>query len=122
RVDLFDLRVGELPGLVTRPMTGSVPRHLSTVATALTHTGPLMTSATVATLRLLHACLEHRFRFDIEIGDAAPLVAGDYDISLSDPEPLRPPRTLETQSLEGPSRPPVPRRGLRPPRPVKGDA
>lgn len=82
RVDLFDLRVGELPGLVTRPMTGSVPRHLSTVATALTHTGPLMTSATVATLRLLHACLEHRFRFDIEIGDAAPLVAGDYDISL----------------------------------------
>src|SRR5690606_31482562 len=43
RVDLFDLRVGELPGLVTRPMTGSVPRHLSTVATALTHTGPLMT-------------------------------------------------------------------------------
>src|SRR5690606_6027995 len=82
RVELFDLRVRELPEIVAGPVSGLTPRHLSIVATALTHTGPLMTSATTTTLELLHACLEHRFRFDIEIGDAAPLVAGDHDISL----------------------------------------
>ncbi|XRQ12089.1 WD40 repeat domain-containing protein [Actinomadura welshii] len=81
-VELFDLRVRELPDLVRRPVAELVPRHLGTVATALTHTGPLMTSATQATLRLLHACLQHRFRYDIEIGDAVELSAGQYDVSL----------------------------------------
>ncbi|MFV2176422.1 hypothetical protein ACFHW2_02700 [Actinomadura sp. LOL_016] len=35
-----------------------------------------------AVLELLHACLEHRFRFDVEVGEAARLPAGDHDIGL----------------------------------------
>ncbi|MFV2176425.1 hypothetical protein ACFHW2_02715 [Actinomadura sp. LOL_016] len=78
--DLFDLRVREAPLIAARPVVDLVPRHLGIVAAALT--GPAPDPDAAAALRLLEACLEHRFRFDVEIGDAVRLSAGEFDISL----------------------------------------
>ncbi|WP_262401603.1 hypothetical protein, partial [Actinomadura sp. CNU-125] len=78
--DLFDLRVREAPLIAARPVVNLVPRHLGIVATVLAD-GALDPAAEPA-LRLLEACLEHRFRFDVEIGDAVRLSAGEFDISL----------------------------------------
>ncbi|MBE1530553.1 WD40 repeat domain-containing protein [Actinomadura algeriensis] len=78
--DLFDLRVREVPLIVARPVVDLVPRHLGIVATVLTDES--LDPAAAPALRLLEACLEHRFRFDVEIGDAVRLSAGEFDISL----------------------------------------
>ncbi|HEY8478615.1 MAG TPA: hypothetical protein VIL71_02185 [Spirillospora sp.] len=76
--DLFDLRVREMPEILRRPLVDLVPRHLGIVGSVLASCPRPVKAA----LQLLHACLEHRFRFDIEIGDAVQLTAGEYDISL----------------------------------------
>ncbi|MEV5831424.1 hypothetical protein AB0L25_38240 [Spirillospora sp. NPDC052242] len=78
--DLFDLRVHEVPRIVGRPVASLVPGHLGAVGSALADP-PTRRGAGVA-LRLLEACLEHRFRFDVELGDAVRLSAGEFDISL----------------------------------------
>ncbi|XRQ12090.1 WD40 repeat domain-containing protein [Actinomadura welshii] len=78
--DLFDLRIREVPGILPSPLVDLVPRHLGIVGSALA--GDAMGPEAAPALRLLHACLEHRFRFDIEIGDAVRLSAGEHDISL----------------------------------------
>ncbi|MFD0899605.1 hypothetical protein [Actinomadura sediminis] len=78
--DLFDLRVRELPRLVARPVAALLPRHLGIVATA--RAVPGLDRGSADALRLLEACLEHRFRFDVELGDAVRLSAGEFDISL----------------------------------------
>ncbi|RSN60027.1 hypothetical protein [Actinomadura sp. WAC 06369] len=78
--DLFDLRVHEVPRIVGRPVASLVPGHLAAVGSAMAD-GPVRRGGGVA-LRLLEACLEHRFRFDVELGDAVRLSAGEFDISL----------------------------------------
>ncbi|WP_173095889.1 WD40 repeat domain-containing protein, partial [Actinomadura verrucosospora] len=80
--DLFDLRAGRLPSLVGRALAGLVPRDLDAVAAARAVAAGGHPAHVASTVALLHACLEHRFRFDIEIGGAVALTAGDYDISL----------------------------------------
>ena len=79
--DLYDLRVGDVPAIATRPLAAMVPAHLGALTAARrtrTVTGP-----PAEVLDLLQACLEHRFRFDIEISDTVTLAAGEYDIALS---------------------------------------
>ncbi|MFC4048559.1 WD40 repeat domain-containing protein [Actinomadura syzygii] len=78
--DLYDLRVRQVPRIVRRPVVDLVPKHLGIARTALAD--PAASAEARALLRLLHACLEHRFRFDVEIGDAVALAAGEHDISL----------------------------------------
>ncbi len=78
--DLYDLRIGEVPALVTRALVGMVPLHLGTVAAA--RSSPDLPVAARPVLDLLQTALEHRFRFDIELGDAVSLTSGEYDISL----------------------------------------
>ncbi|MEV5831427.1 hypothetical protein AB0L25_38255 [Spirillospora sp. NPDC052242] len=79
-IDLFDLRLLEVPTLVRRPMATFVPRHLELVAAACAD--PAADDGTRRMLDLLRACLEHRFRFDVEIGGAVALAGGEHDISL----------------------------------------
>ncbi|MEU8799598.1 hypothetical protein [Spirillospora sp. NPDC048819] len=79
-IDLFDLRLREVPGLIRRPVADLVPRHLGLVAAATAD--PAITGDARSLLELLRASLEHRFRYDVEIGDAVRLAAGEYDISL----------------------------------------
>ncbi|OLT36506.1 hypothetical protein BJF79_31125 [Actinomadura sp. CNU-125] len=80
RVDLFDLRLREVPAIVPRPVADLVPRDLGAVGAALAN--PAVTGPDRAALELLDASLTHRFRFDVELGEAVRLTAGDHDISL----------------------------------------
>ncbi|MWA07316.1 hypothetical protein F8568_044720 [Actinomadura sp. LD22] len=80
RTDLFDLRVSEVPDISLKPMVNLVPRHLGIVDSA--RKSHEVHPEVRKLLELLHTCLEYRFRFDIEIGDAVALSAGEYDISL----------------------------------------
>ncbi|HEY8482469.1 MAG TPA: hypothetical protein VIL71_21815, partial [Spirillospora sp.] len=79
-IDLLDLRAHEIAGIVDRPVVDLLPFHLDLAA--LAEDDPTITGDARKALALLRACLEHRFRFDIEIGDAVQLKAGEYDISL----------------------------------------
>ncbi|GGV01179.1 hypothetical protein GCM10010182_18320 [Actinomadura cremea] len=79
-IDLFDLRLLEVPALVRRPMSSFLPRHLGLVAAACAD--PAADARTRRTLGLLRACLEHRFRFDVELGESVALAGGEHDISL----------------------------------------
>ncbi|MEU2061253.1 hypothetical protein [Streptomyces sp. NPDC013455] len=84
--DLYDLRTWALPSLMTKPLVTSVPADLGVVAGA--KAAPDLPPAARPVVDLLHALLEYRFRFDIELGDLgdpgelAALTAGEYDISL----------------------------------------
>ena len=79
-VTVLDVRLREVPDLLLRRQAGLVPRQLDAVGAALAeHRGG---ENVAKPLRLLHACLEHRFRFDVEIGAAVRLAPGDYEISL----------------------------------------
>ncbi|QFG21478.1 WD40 repeat domain-containing protein [Actinomadura sp. WMMB 499] len=83
RVDLFDLAdlpVTDLPDLIARPVADLLPRHLGPVG-AIGRDPALGPDAT-ALVRLVRLCLEHRFRFDVEIGEAVRLPAGEHDIGL----------------------------------------
>ncbi|MFC4048561.1 WD40 repeat domain-containing protein [Actinomadura syzygii] len=79
-VDLYDLRLREVPGIARRPLAELVPRHLGPVGAALS--APAVRGRDRAVLELLQACLEYRFRFDVELGGAVQLAAGVHDISL----------------------------------------
>jgi hypothetical protein len=78
--EIFDLRISKLPSAVQRPLVSMVPADLGVVSTAITTTP--MSQHVRALFGLIKAFLEHRFRFDIELGDLVTLTAGDYDISL----------------------------------------
>ncbi|GGV01158.1 hypothetical protein GCM10010182_18290 [Actinomadura cremea] len=80
RIDLFDLRPREVPALVPRPVADLVPRDLGAVGAALAN--PAVTGRDRAVLELLDASLAHRFRFDVELGEAVELAGGEHDISL----------------------------------------
>ncbi|HEY8482368.1 MAG TPA: hypothetical protein VIL71_21290, partial [Spirillospora sp.] len=79
-IDLLDLRAHEIAGIVDRPVVDLLPRHLGLAILASDDTS--ITGDARTALTLLRTCLEHRFRFDIEIGAAIRLKAGEYDISL----------------------------------------
>lgn len=78
--DLYDLRIGEVPALTGRALVGMVPAQLGVIAAA--RSAPGLAAPVRTVLDLLHSALEHRFRFDIELGDVVSLSAGEYDISL----------------------------------------
>ncbi|MEV5831425.1 hypothetical protein AB0L25_38245 [Spirillospora sp. NPDC052242] len=83
-VDVFDPRAVEAAGLVCRPLADALPRHLAVVAGAAADPPP---GPGPAALRLLAACLEHRFRLDVELAgtelaDTVRTDAGEHDIGL----------------------------------------
>ncbi|TYB45638.1 hypothetical protein [Actinomadura chibensis] len=80
RVDLYDLRLQTVPELIRHPVADLVPRDLALVDAFAAEPG--VDGAARAALDLLRACLEHRFRFDVELGAAERLKAGEHDISL----------------------------------------
>ncbi|MFV2176424.1 hypothetical protein ACFHW2_02710 [Actinomadura sp. LOL_016] len=79
-VDLFDLRVRDLPDVLERPMAELLPRHLDLVGAALADSAASWGAR--GPLRLVQASLDHRFRSDVEIGDAVRLAGDEYDIGL----------------------------------------
>ncbi|MBT8225299.1 MAG: hypothetical protein HKP61_07785 [Dactylosporangium sp.] len=79
--DLYDLRIGDVPALATRPLAAMVPAHLGILTAA--RRARVVTGPSAEILDLLQTCLEHRFRFDIEISDTVTLATGEYDIALT---------------------------------------
>ncbi|MFV2176421.1 hypothetical protein ACFHW2_02695 [Actinomadura sp. LOL_016] len=76
---VFDLRCRELDDVVRRPLAGLLPRHADLAAAVLEHPAAPHVRAL---LELFRASLEHRFRFDVEVGGTVRPVAGDHDIGL----------------------------------------
>ncbi|MBE1530556.1 hypothetical protein [Actinomadura algeriensis] len=80
RIDLFDLRPRELAAVVRRPAAALKPRDLRLVTDTLDDAK--LPPETRTALDLLRTALEHRFRFDVELGEAVHLAAGEHDVSL----------------------------------------
>jgi hypothetical protein len=78
-IEVRDLRLGEIAGLVSRPLASARPTDLQAVADAAALDVPSEVSEAIS---LLRACLEQRFGADITIGRGAPQRTGD-DIGLS---------------------------------------
>lgn len=83
-VDLYDVRLTELPRALSSPIGAATVRDLAVV-------GAAGDSALIdpAVLEALHACLRHRFRFDIEVDASVTLAAGEYEIALSEDDVLQ---------------------------------
>ncbi|GIH07155.1 hypothetical protein Rhe02_52220 [Rhizocola hellebori] len=79
--DIYDLRIGDVPSLVTRSLSSMVPAHLGVLAAA--RRVRAVSGPPAEVLDLLQACLEHRFRFDIEISETVTIATGEYDIALA---------------------------------------
>ncbi|MFC4047663.1 hypothetical protein ACFO1B_55450 [Dactylosporangium siamense] len=79
-VVLFDLRIADIPEAVGEPLARMAPMHLGVVQSATQVAG--LTAHSRELLDLIRACLEHRFRFDIELADTTALAAGDYTIAI----------------------------------------
>lgn len=76
---VFDLRLRELGGALGRPLAELLPRHADLAAAAPEQVAD---PDVRMLLDLFRAALEHRFRFDVEVGGAVRPVAGAYDIGL----------------------------------------
>jgi hypothetical protein len=79
-LSLWDLRVMEVPLVLTQPLARSVPAHLMAVNALLADgdlPGPLGQA-----LRYVQGALRHRFRFDVEVSEVRTIRAGDFDIEI----------------------------------------
>jgi hypothetical protein len=76
-MSLWDLR---LAGLFTRPLAKASPVHLS-LASAFAADASLEPSVQRA-LKFIESLLRHRFRYEIEIGEAPTIKAGEFDIEI----------------------------------------
>ncbi|MFD0899603.1 hypothetical protein [Actinomadura sediminis] len=76
---VFDMRLRELCGVLGRPLAELLPRHADLAAAAPARAADPQVRAL---LDLFRAALEHRFRFDVEVGDAVRFAGGEHDIGL----------------------------------------
>ncbi|MFG2027754.1 hypothetical protein [Streptomyces sp. NPDC048825] len=82
-IDLYILTTFPLRPFIARPMGLMTHQELGQVVEVQKH--PLLDEASRTTLTLLKACLEHRFRHDVGLGNAAgTAVAGDFEIELGE--------------------------------------
>jgi hypothetical protein len=79
-MSLWDLRVLDMPLLLSRPFARTVPAHL-TVVSALVDDEKLSAPLRQA-LKFIACILRHRFRYDIEISDVPTIRAGEFDIEI----------------------------------------
>ncbi|MBE1530561.1 hypothetical protein [Actinomadura algeriensis] len=79
-VELFDVRAGRVPDVARKPVADLVSRDLELVDAALAD--PATGGAARTALELVRACLDHRFRFDVEVGGTVRRAGGDHDIGL----------------------------------------
>jgi hypothetical protein len=80
RMSLWDLRVLDIPGLLSRPCGRAFHDDLTAIAELLEE---MMLSEDVrSALAFLQCVLRHRYRYDIEIGEAATIQVGEFDIEI----------------------------------------
>lgn len=79
-MSLWDLRALEAPLLVIQPFARALPIHLAAV-NLLAEKEDLPATVRQA-MRFVQCVLQHRFRFDIEIVEAATIQRGEFDIEI----------------------------------------
>ena len=80
RIQLWDLRVQDLPGLLIKPAGQIKPGQAAAIISLLEETGlPL---AIRNTLEFFSIIIQHRFQFEVEIGDAPMLAKGEFDVII----------------------------------------
>jgi hypothetical protein len=78
---LWDLRVGELDKLFEQPLAQAKLVHLAALNTVLEDRLELPGTLRAA-LGFMQTALRHRFRHDIELGEAPSIQFGDFDIEI----------------------------------------
>ncbi|HZY88431.1 MAG TPA: hypothetical protein VFE78_26575, partial [Gemmataceae bacterium] len=79
-MSLWDLRVLEVPLLLSRPFATALPVHLAAVAALLGDGG--VPAEVGQALRFVQYVLQHRFRYDIELDELPAIRAGEFDIEI----------------------------------------
>ena len=79
-MQLWDLRVRDLPDLIERPLASAQPTQLAAVTGLLQ--SPEIPPGLKQTLELAEALLQRRFRFDIQVDDLYQIQPGEFDIIL----------------------------------------
>jgi hypothetical protein len=83
-MEVHDLRLSDVAGLLARPLADARPEDLAIVrAAAGCDAGPGAKQA----IGLLRACLEYRFGTELALGDAGAVTARADDIELGRGEP-----------------------------------
>lgn len=77
---LWDLRAPRLAEMLQKPLASLVPGDMSLIAAY--YAEPTLPQALRASLSLMYALLEHRFRFDVELGELADIQPGEFDILI----------------------------------------
>jgi hypothetical protein len=82
-VDIYLLTALTLRPFIADPMGAMTHKDLTKVVAVMEH--PVLNDMSRQALGLLRTCLEHRFRHDVGIGEAAGVAApGDYEIELGE--------------------------------------
>ncbi len=82
-VDIYVLTALALRPLIAKPMGVMGPGELTEVVAVMEH--PVLDESSRQALGLLRMCLEHRFRHDVGLGEAAGSVRpGDHEIGLGE--------------------------------------
>lgn len=79
-MSLWDLRVLEVPLLLSRPFATALPAHLAAVAALLADGG--VPAEVGQALRFVQCVLQHRFRYDIELDELPAIRAGEFEIEV----------------------------------------
>ena len=79
-MQLWDLRIRDLPNLIEQPLSSTQPSQLAAVTAALHN--PDISPGMKQTLELAEALLQRRFRFDIQVEDLYQIQPGEFDILL----------------------------------------
>jgi HEAT repeat protein len=79
-MSLWDLRVLDMPLLLSRPFARTVPAQLAVVSALADDTK--LTAPLRQALKFSECVLRYRFRYDIEIGDVPTIRAGEFDIEI----------------------------------------
>ncbi len=79
-MQLWDLRIRDLPDLIDRPLSTTEPTQLAAVTSLLRN--PAVPIRLKQTLQLAEALLQRRFRFDIQVDDLYQIQPGEFDIIL----------------------------------------
>jgi WD40 repeat protein len=89
-LSLWDLRVLDVPALIESPLASGVLDHLAGLQALLAPAPSLQSDEgqvhlpppVYRAIAFMECILRYRFRFDVEIGEAQTIQAGEYDIEI----------------------------------------
>lgn len=77
---LWDLRVQDIPALFSTPIVRAVPAQMAALNALLSYQN--LPAPVTAALEFMHAVLQYRFRFDIQVEEIRAIQAGKFDVLL----------------------------------------